>query len=246
MQFSKLKDLGVEVVHFNVTDSTNLRAKEVALKGYTSPVLFVTDSQTAGKGRMGRSFYSPDGTGLYMSYLYKVTGNFADNVTVTSAAAVAVVRAIEELTDLEPKIKWVNDIYVDSKKVCGILTEAVTDKNGITSVIVGIGLNINTTDFPHELTCIAGSLGKTMSREILAQTIVKHLQILISQLSDRTFIEDYIKHSAVLGKEVVYIIHGVEHTATAVGIDNNGGLIVEHKDGGKTTLFTGEISVKLI
>lgn len=240
-----LKIDGVEVKCFAEIDSTNNEAKRQALAGYSAPMLFVADSQTAGRGRMGRSFYSPNSTGLYMSYLYKPQGSIADAVTVTAAASVAVVRAIEELSDLKPLIKWVNDIYLDGKKVAGILTESVTDRQGVASVIVGIGINIDTDFFPEDIKSVAGSLGVGLSRDTLAKTVVTHLKSLVEGLSERLFLEDYINHSLVLGREVVYIIQGVEYTAKAVGIDENAGLVVEDNNGNRTTLSTGEISVRV-
>ncbi len=240
-----IKINGVEVVLFDKTDSTNLRAKTVAKQGYKSPMLFVAEQQTAGRGRMGRSFYSPACTGLYMSYLYKIENGISDSVAVTGAAAVAVVRAIKELTQIEPKIKWVNDIFIGGKKVCGILTEAVTDKNSVTSVIVGIGINIDTAEFPDELKSIAGSLGVTLSREELAKSVIKHLQRLILELPERTYLEDYKTHSCVLGREVAYVEKGTEFKAKAVDIDENGGLVVIDQNGDKKTLSTGEISVRI-
>ncbi len=237
---------GVKVISFAETDSTNNQAKAVAKEGYIGPMLFVAESQTAGRGRLGRSFYSPSATGLYMSYLYKIENGISDSVAVTGAAAVAVVRAIRELTDLTPKIKWVNDIFIGGRKVCGILTEAVTDKQGVTSVVVGIGINISTDVFPDDIKSVAGSLGVALPKDVLAKTVVKHLRKLIEELPQKTYLEDYKKHSCVLGREVVYIIQGVEHKATAVDIDNNGALVVEDKDGNLKTLSTGEISVKLM
>lgn len=236
---------GVEVVTFAETDSTNLRAKAVAKDGYFGPMLFVAEQQTAGRGRLGRSFYSPALTGLYMSYLYKIENEISDSVAVTGAAAVAVVRAISELTDLEPKIKWVNDIFVDGKKVCGILTEAVTDKEGVTSVVVGIGINIGTEDFPKELKSVAGSLGVAISRKDLAKTVVKHLRGLILELPQKTYLEDYKTYSCVLGREVVYVEKGAEFKAKAVDINENGGLVVIDRNGDKKILSTGEISVRI-
>lgn len=244
--FMDIKINGVEVVLFTETDSTNSRAKTVAKQGYKSPMLFVAEHQTAGRGRMGRSFYSPASTGLYMSYLYKIESEISDSVAVTGAAAVAVVRAIKELTLIEPHIKWVNDIFISGKKVCGILTEAVTDKNGVTSVVVGIGINVATADFPEELKSVAGSLGVALNREDLAKSVIKHLQRLISELPKRTYLEDYKTYSCVLGREVVYVEKGAEFKAKAVDIDENGGLVVIDQNGNKKTLSTGKISVKLM
>ncbi len=231
-----------DVEVFDIIDSTNLEAKRRALAGFDSPMLLVAEEQTAGKGRMGRQFYSPKSTGLYMSYLYQPTTAFSDSVTVTAAAAVAVTRAINKLTDLKPLIKWVNDIYIDGKKVCGILTEAVTGSK--TAIIVGIGINIMTEHFPDEIASTADSLKRKIDRNRLAAEIVKQLQILIAELPDRTFIEEYRQKSCVLGREITFIKNGIAQNGTACDIDRDGGLIVKTIDG-TVTLNTGEISLRL-
>lgn len=240
-----LKIVGIEVKHFVETDSTNNEAKRKALAGYSCPMLFIADSQTAGRGRMGRSFYSPNSTGLYMSYLYKPQGSLADSVTVTAAAAVAVVRAIEELSDLKPLIKWVNDIYIGGKKVCGILTESVTDKRGVASVVIGIGVNITTDKFPDELEETAVSLNSNIDRDQLAVTIVNNLCELIKDLPKRTFLQEYKEKSWVLGKEILFIKDGESQNGIAVDINRDGGLVVQTEDG-ILTLSTGEITLRVI
>ncbi len=234
---------GVSVKVFSEIDSTNSEAKRLVSSGCDLPLLLLAESQTAGRGRMGRQFFSPKNTGLYLSFVYCPETLFNDSVTVTSAAAVAVAKAVEELTDLKPQIKWVNDIYIDGKKVCGILTEAVTGQK--THIIVGIGINITTEAFPKELKAIASSLGKPIDRNKLAVLIVKNLIKLIVELPDRTFIEDYRKRSLVLGKEVVFTSKYCEQSGRAVGIDRDGGLIVETPDG-TVILNTGEISLKIM
>ncbi len=241
----KLKANGVEckVKVFEEIDSTNLEAKRRAQDiTDTIPQLILAEHQTAGRGRMGRQFYSPQSTGLYMSYTYTPKTEFSDSVTVTAAASVAVVRAIERLTDLAPKIKWVNDIYIDGKKVCGILTEAVTGKN--VKIIVGIGVNITTENFPDEVKNIATALNKPLDRSVLAAEIVAELQKLIAELPQRTFIDEYRQKSCVLGHGVVFIKNGQERFGKAIDIDRDGGLIVETVDGA-VTLNTGEISLRV-
>ena len=108
-------------------DSTNNEAKRMTANGFRENALIVANEQTKGRGRLGREFYSPKNTGIYMSFLLSTDVKISDAVQITTATAVAVVRAIESLTDLRPMIKWVNDVYLGNKKVCGILTEAVTD-----------------------------------------------------------------------------------------------------------------------
>ena len=240
----KLSECGVSAKVFvhDVLDSTNAEAKRTAA-GNTEPMLILAESQTAGRGRLGRSFYSPDGTGLYMSFMYCPETDFSDSVTVTSAAAVAVVRAIETLCGLEPKIKWVNDIYLNGKKICGILAEAVT---GVpTHIIIGIGINITTGAFPEEIKTKASSIGMTLDRNLLAATVIKNLCELINGLPQRTFLPEYREKSMVLGREVEFIKAGVSRFGRAVGVDKNGGLIVDTENG-RVTLSTGEISLKVI
>ena len=230
------------VLYYDVIDSTNLEAKRLIKAGAKLPVIITADTQTAGKGRMGRQFYSPDKTGLYMSYVYEPQTDFQESVTVTSAAAVAVVRAIEALTDLNPKIKWVNDIYVYDKKVAGILTEAVTGER--TSIIVGIGVNITTNEFPDEINDTATSLKQSVDKNVLLECIVKHLVELINGLPQRTFLAEYKEKSMVIGKEVYFIKNGVKKEGMAVDINQDGGLIVQTPDGCET-LNTGEITLRV-
>ena len=232
----------VSVLHYDVIDSTNLEAKRQIKQGAKCPFVVVADAQTAGKGRMGRQFYSPDKTGLYMSFVYEPETDFKDSVTVTSAAAVAVVRAIEELTDLSPKIKWVNDIYIDDKKVSGILTEAVTGDK--TSIIVGIGVNITTDKFPNEIKNTATSLNQAVDKNNLLLSIVKHLLELINGLPQRTFLPEYKQKSMVIGKDVCFIKDGISKEGIAVDINQNGALVVQTADG-LETLSTGEITLRV-
>ena len=161
-----------------------------------------------------------------------------------TAAAVAVCRAIEALTDIEPKIKWVNDVYVDGKKVCGILTEAITDfeTQTVTSIIIGIGVNITTTDFADSIEN-AGCINCSISRARLAAEIANQLnKVNCADLSP--IIDYYRSHSMIIGEDINYIRKGVVIPARAVAIDSSGGLEVEHSDGSRAVLRSGEISVR--
>jgi len=243
-----LDNKNTEVFVFEELDSTNSEAKRSVSKGISSPTLIIADSQTSGRGRLGRSFYSPCSTGVYFSYVYKPANGIASGVAVTSAAAVAVCRAIKEVAGLNAGIKWVNDIYIDGKKVCGILCEAITELNSQTAqcIIVGIGINVSTENFPDDLKVKAGSLkARNVDRNRLAASVINHLEMLIEGLEKRTFIEEYRRLSLVLGKPITYIKNGVETQAAAVGVDNDGGLIVRLSDGTETTLSSGEISVRI-
>lgn len=245
---SYAKNKNIEVFVFDEIDSTNSYAKRMVSSGISGPKLIIADSQTTGRGRLGREFYSPKGTGLYLSYLYKPSTDIASSVAVTSAAAVAVCRAIKETTGLQAGIKWVNDIYIEGKKVCGILTEAITELNSEMAqcIIVGIGINVSTESFPEDLKDKAGSLNAlTTDRNRLAASVVNHLEMLVDGLNKRTFIDEYRSLSIVVGKDVVFVKNGIETTGFATEIDRDGGLVVRLSDGSETVLNTGEVSVRI-
>lgn len=235
----------IAVIHYAETDSTNTQAKRLLNSGEANGTLLVTaDSQTAGRGRQGKTFYSPPHTGIYMSLVNHPNTMLQNAVTATTAAAVAVCRAIERLTDIRPQIKWVNDVYVNNKKICGILTEAVSDfELGIvTSVIVGIGINIKTNDFPEDVER-AGSLNADIRRADLIGAVADELlDIIGGKYSD--FIDYYRNHSMIIGKHINYIENGIVTPATAISIDEAGGLVVKTENGTEKTLKSGEISIR--
>lgn len=230
----------IHITPFHSVDSTNRIAKEKA--GSELPHLVVADSQTAGRGRLGRSFFSPSGTGIYMSLAIGGFDALSDAVFTTSAAAVAVTDAILTLTGKETGIKWVNDVYYNSKKICGILAESVSTGENV-AVIVGIGLNLSTVDFPAEISGIAGSLETSIPREQFIAEITKNLLDLCE--SPGTFMEKYRTRSIVLGKEINYFCGDEKKSAFAVDIDEKGGLVVRDSSGNLTTLSSGEITVRL-
>ncbi|MBQ9132064.1 MAG: biotin--[Clostridia bacterium] len=237
-----------EVLVYEEIDSTNSQAKRLAMEGVKGPVLLVAESQTAGRGRMGRQFYSPAGSGVYLSILYSTRRPLQDAVTVTGAASVAVLRAIRALTGKQPVIKWVNDLYLDGRKVCGILTEALTDPygDGTHSVIVGIGVNWYAAEFPRELCGIAGAVGaENVDRASLVATLWRELNPWLEDPDDRSWLEDYRRYSAVLGKEITWTQQGIGHRGTALEIDADGALLVRGEDGKIRTLSTGEITVRI-
>ncbi len=240
----------IPVFYYDTIDSTNNEAKRFYEKhkndGVDTPTLFVADHQSAGKGRLGRTFYSPSSTGLYMSLMIKADSLAENTVCMTTAVAVCVTDALKTLCDIDPKIKWVNDIYVENKKVCGILCEALTnpDTQKIDSIIIGIGVNIETKDFPKELSDIATSVGQALNRNELCAKITDNIIDMMKTIEDRKFIEKYKSRSLVLNKEITYFENGIEKSATAIDIDNNGGLVIKTESGVKT-LSTGEISVRV-
>lgn len=238
---------------YRETTSTNALAKQAANEGAKAPRLYIAAMQTAGRGRRGRSFVSVPGGNICMSLLLKPELAAEDAVFMTTATCVAVHRAIRKATGIICDIKWVNDLYYQGKKVCGILTEAVTNcETGIVDcVIPGIGVNFNIApeQFPEELRTIAGALYAgdkriPVTRNQLAAEIVTQLFGIMQDLSERSFLKEYREHSMLLGKKI-WIFSGKEpEEATALDIDENGGLIVELADGTRRVLSTGEVTVR--
>ena len=231
------------------TDSTNKRCIALALDGAANGTTVVSDRQTGGRGRLGRSFYSPAGTGgIYLSMILKPDFDISKSVLITVASSVAVAKAIEKVCNVTPEIKWVNDIYIEGKKVCGILCEAVTDfeSGEITNVIPGIGINCRPMDFPDEIKDIAGNIPGDYARSDLAAEVINQMMDITENITDRSFIEYYRSHSIVLGKDIWVIKTGKDPVpAKAVGIDDDGGLEVEYDSGESETLTTGEVSIRV-
>ena len=230
---------------FDEIDSTNTEAKRMVLDGFLGDALLVAHQQTAGRGRMGRSFYSPLQTGAYFSILHTLKTPLCDAVAITSAASVAVMRAIRTLTGIQTDIKWVNDLYYNGKKICGILTEAVSAGES-THVIVGIGINLNTADFPEELASIAGSLHAQIDAAKLIAEVYRQIALYLKDSSNREWLEDYRKHSMVLGKRVSWGNAESMQIGVAESIDGDGALIIKDESGNLIRLHTGEISIRPI
>ena len=240
---------GLRLILLDTVDSTNNYAKRLIADGCTEDALIAANEQTDGRGRLGRSFYSPKNTGVYMTFLLHTDLKLADAVTVTTAASVAVVRAINKLTGKTPEIKWVNDVYLNGRKLCGILTEAISDfETGIArSLIIGIGINISTTDFPEEISDRAGSLGTDRPvRSALIAAVANELTALRKEnFAGSSFIDDYKRRSMIVGKEIDFYINGAKQSGTAVDIDDKGGLMVRLCSGETITLSSGEVTVRL-
>lgn len=248
-----LNDPAIELSILKTTESTNKEAKARVIAGAAHKTVILSEEQTAGKGRMGRSFYSPNQTGIYMSLILKPDLLAADAVLITAGAAVGVCRGIKKATGLETKIKWVNDIFYKDKKVCGILTEAGTDfESGMLSyLIIGIGINVfaPARDFPPEISSLAGSLFNqkpdALTRNQLAAEIINEVIKICDNLSDRSFVEEYRKRSMVIGHMIEVIRRDQKNQeALVLDIDENGGLIVEFENKEKETLHSGEISIR--
>lgn len=243
---SKMKT-SADVLYYPSVDSTNNECKRLLAQGKQGVFLVVSDCQTAGRGRQGKAFVSPANTGIYFSLVIRPNTSFKNAVTATTAASVAVCMAVEELTDKKPVIKWVNDVYLDGRKICGILTEAITnfEDGTVESVIVGIGINLKEGAFPKELKDIVGFLDADINKNLLVARVIDNL-VKINTGDYKTFIDYYRTHSMVIGQKIRIIKGDEQIEATALAIDQQGGLEVQLENGEKTVLRSGEISIRKI
>ena len=241
----------ISIALYKTIGSTNTEAKLLAVKNAGHGTTIIAEEQTEGRGRFGRSFFSPADSGIYMSIILRPELNIENSVLVTTAAAVAVCKAVEKFTNASARIKWVNDIFIDDKKVCGILTEAVTnfESGMMDSIVVGIGLNVKTKneDFPLELQDRAGSVlddEHYSIRNQLAAEIINNVLNIAGNLKDKSFMQEYKDRSMILGERILYKKDNDWQEGCALDIDNYGGLIVYTSDGQKLTLNSGEVSIK--
>lgn len=235
-----------------VIGSTNDLVREKANEGYDEGYIAIANEQTKGRGRYGRKFFSPSGTGLYMSLLLRPKNYSASEaVKVTMIAAVAMCEAIEEVSDEKAEIKWVNDIFIKGKKVCGILTEASYGlENGVLDyAVVGVGINVYRPEggFPEEIEHTAGSIFNNtqddLKNHLSASFINNFMRYYILQNDE--FVEEYRKRSFVVGKKVIVIMGDNKREALVKGVDDECRLIVEYDDGEIESLSYGEISIKV-
>lgn len=243
----RTKEIGRKIDVFKTIDSTNNFAKSLAQLGAVHGTTVISEVQTQGKGRMGRTFYSPLGMGIYMSVIIRPKLSVEHSLLITSCAAVAVAEAIEKVSGIDCKIKWVNDIYAGSKKLCGILTEASVDveQGGLEYAIVGIGLNVQNVNFPKNVADIATSIkletGENTSRSLLAAEILNCLEERLENITDKSFIEEYRSRSNVIGKRIEVTQGDRISAMTCTGIDEYGRLLVRLDDGEEKALSSGTV-----
>lgn len=238
-------------VHPSVS-STNTVLRSLAEQGAPERTVVISGEQQQGRGRSGRTFYSPADTGVYLSLLLRpVNADPRQTVTLTAAAAVALCQAIEAVSGRTPQIKWVNDIFLNGKKVCGILTEAAfgLESGAPEYVVVGVGINAYVPEggFPPELTEIAGSLWESPvpdGRNHLAAEFLNRFWPLYAAGNPSAFLEDYRRRSLVVGKDITVIAGGSETPAHALGIDDNCRLLVRCESGQTAALSYGEVRIR--
>ena len=239
-------------IYFEELDSTNRYLKDLAAKGAGEGTVIIANKQSAGRGRLGRSFFSPEEKGIYMSVLLRPDIPLERAVLITSMAAVAVARAMEKVCGITAKIKWVNDIFLNRKKVCGILTEAGInyEKGTLEYAVLGIGVNVGEMEFPEELkeiaTSVSNECGFEVSKDALIDEILAELENWYPTLADGSFLEESRKRSVLLGKEIRVVdeMHPEGgYIATAVDINELGNLIIE-RNGVQSVLNSGEVSIR--
>lgn len=232
-----------EIYYKEITESTNLDAKQA--ENAEDKSIFLADTQTNGRGRLGRTWSSPKGCGIWMSILLKPQGNIADISQITLIAGLAVSRAIEGTV-----IKWPNDVLMSNKKVAGILTEMSAESGKIKHIIVGIGINVNNSEFSCELCDKATSIyiekGKITDREMLISDIAKEFFLIYDDFLKngfKTLKEEYINKCATLNKEVYLVNNGEKRVAKAITITDKGELVIEYNEN-KEIVNSCEVSVR--
>lgn len=254
LPFLLRKDNARQIIIYDSLESTNKTAKEMAVSGVKQDTVIIAGYQTAGRGRFDRQFYSPPGCGIYMSFILRPEQlKFKTPTLITAFTAVVVCEAIETVSEKMPGIKWVNDVYIDQKKICGILTEAVTDfeSGSMQWVVVGIGINFSTPseDFPEHLRQTVGSVfpegRQTVTRNQLAAEIINRILDSENYYDSKEILNKYKSRLIMLGKKISVIEARETYNAIAIDIDDIGRLVVEKENGERKLISSGEISIKI-
>ena len=250
MQLKALINKKIEITEYESVTSTNIIAKQAAPL-LQEDMLVICAHQSEGRGRLGRSFFSPFCGGIYMSLCLHTSLSAKKLPLITTAAAVAVAQTLEEAADKQFGIKWVNDIYLDNKKVCGILTEGVFDpvSGKPYCAVLGIGINLTAPvgGYPEKLKGIAGAVfeeecPKDKKNEIIAG-IINRFYAFYDDIQSKSFLDDYRKRSTLDGKHIYYLKNGVKCEGEVVGIDDDFHLLVKDKNNNVHSLDSGEVTV---
>ena len=237
---------------YAATDSTNTQAKLLAKNGAPHGTVLIAGHQTGGRGRMGRTFQSPAGKGVYLSVILRPGCRPEELMHLTCAAGVAMVKAVENVSGLRPQVKWINDLVIEGRKLGGILTEMSVDKGMVDYAVIGVGINClqEKEDFHPEIADLATSLqlaaGRTVEPDVLAAAMVEALwemsTVLFSEKGQ--IMDDYKANCITLGKDIQVLRGGDIRPGKAVDLDKDGGLIVEYPDGSRELVASGEVSVR--
>jgi len=239
-----------EIAYFTELDSTNRKAKELAAEGAPEGTLVVAEAQTRGRGRIGRSWYSPFRTGIYTSLILRPRLPPHEAPKITLVTGVAVAEALLAGTPLKPDIKWPNDILIRGRKICGILTETSTEMDAIDFVVVGVGINVNTREFPVDLKEIATSVyletGKIFDRVMLVQEFLRQFERLYTLFLHSGFEpigKRWSELSILLGKDVT--VHMIDRTCKGrvLELNRDGALIIRDEHGELEKIYSGDIHI---
>jgi BirA family biotin operon repressor/biotin-[acetyl-CoA-carboxylase] ligase len=252
--------IGRETRYIAKIDSTNEYAKKLAAEGCPDGLAIIAGQQTKGKGRLGRKWFSPADSGIYISFVLRPPVAPAEAQILTLAAAVAVASAIRLSTGIRVGIKWPNDLVIDGKKVCGILMEMSSESDRVNHVVIGVGINYSQDagEFTEDLSDRAISLKMAVdgrmkdgivlpSKLALIRAVLKELDNVVKLVLDgsyETILDTWREYSVTLGREVRFVARGMEYTGRASGIAADGRLLVDCDDGVRRELFTGEVSVR--
>ena len=263
------RDVDTDKIHiYQSLASTNDTAKEMAKNGCAHGTVVIADSQTAGRGRFNRQFYSPGSTGLYMSIVIDADKYaLKESTLLTPFVAVIVSRVIHKVTDKKCGIKWVNDLYLEDKKVCGILTEGIMEASKISKFVVGIGINVVATKFPEELEDIAGALIRLNNisdnensagdfsldyvkeiRNRIAAELINELTNSEVFADNLTLMKEYKESQIIMGNVVTVVGMNENYDGKVLDISSNGSLVIERMDeahkGQIDELISGEVSIR--
>lgn len=250
--YLRAETLGNNIIALPSVDSTSTYLKKLAVDGAEEGTAVLADCQTGGRGRMGRSFFSPVGESVYLSVLLKPRDEISRLAVLTAYTALAVCRAVEAVCDVRPQIKWVNDVLAGGKKLCGILTETATigESGEVSYVVVGIGVNVKQKTFPPEIRDKAVSLAQLTEMEVhrarLAAEILNSLDTVYrdSPRKREEYLSEYRKRCVTLGQDIEIMRGGEIRRAHAIDIDENCGLIVRYENGSREVLNSGEVSAR--
>lgn len=249
--FLETKSLGRNFIHYDTIDSTNLMAKKLAREGAVHGTVVLAEEQTSGRGRLGRTWISPKGTGIWVSIILRpnISAYAVSKLTLLGAAAVE--RAMDNM-GIDAYIKWPNDLVLNSKKICGILTEMSGEMDRVNYIVMGIGINVNMNSFPEEVSNMATSLkletGKEVDRKTLLAALLNYLERFYNTFIEEGNFSQVVnicrKKSVLLGKEVKLINGDDVKKAKAVDLDEDGELVVQYENGTLGKVLSGEVSVR--
>lgn len=241
------------IKYFKKITSTNTYLKELAENGEPENTIIWSEYQSMGRGRLGKSFFSPEGCGIYLSYLIKPKISPSDALFITVAAAVSMVRAIDTVFHIKTKIKWVNDIYYNDKKLCGILTEGkILTENALSYAVLGVGINIKTPpcgypeEFSYKTTNIETILKRLVTEDEKQRLIAEFINNFDKVFSDKTFsyVKEYKEASCIIDRDIEILSGEHKGSAHVLDIDNRARLVVS-KDGKAMSLDSGDVSIRL-